>query len=277
LCFAVKLPLFPFHVWLPEAHVEAPTPGSMFLAGILLKMGGYAIYRFLVPLFEHFLVFSTVTCTFFKVCCLLSIFYGRLGALAQTDIKKVVAYSSVSHMGFCTLGFLPSESPLLSNTGAFGLMVSHGLTSRALFFLVGELYFRYGTRNIAAFSGIGSLHPVFSSHVIFFSFANIGFPGTPGYPPEVFILSSLSTFFHLTWAAAVGSFLGAFYTLFSFVRILWGPLSVPSLSPLYSSYTAERDDLSILDSLSLFLFLIVPSLILSFFPRVLYEPFEYFF
>lgn len=183
----MKIPLFPFHIWLPYAHVEASTPASIILAALMLKLGGYGVLKFMLPLF------SIHTHLYFRplalLICVLGTIYGGLSALRQIDMKRQIAFSSVSHMSFASIGiFTFTEAGV---KGSVYLMLSHGLTSAALFYLVGVLSERYHTRSILAFSGLLSAMPVFSFFLILMSLANVGFPGTSGFLPELIILVSV--------------------------------------------------------------------------------------
>jgi NADH-quinone oxidoreductase subunit M len=177
IAFAIKVPVWPFHTWLPDAHVEAPTAVSVILAGVLLKMGTYAMLRVSWPMFPD----ALRTLSFWiAVLGVIGIIYGALVSMAQKDLKKLVAYSSVSHMGYCMLA-LGAFSSATAIAGCMFQMVSHGLITGALFLLVGMLYDRAHTREIAAFGGIGSKLPVYSSIMIFFSMAALGLPGLSGF------------------------------------------------------------------------------------------------
>ena len=230
VAFAVKIPLFPVHTWLPAAHTEAPTGGSVFLAGVLLKMGGYGLLRFSLPLFpdatEEFALgtgegFFDVP--WMLVLSVIGILYGAVVALVQKDIKKLVAYSSVSHMGFVVLGIFALNTTAAS--AGVVQMVNHGLSTGALFLLIGFLYDRRHTRMIAAFGGLAKQVPVMAGVFLVVSMSSIALPGLNGFVGEFPIL--LGTFQEAQWAgalAAFGAVLAALYLLWAYQRMFHGPL-----------------------------------------------------
>nr|WCH57647.1 NADH dehydrogenase subunit 4 [Hypnea wynnei] len=224
--FAIKIPMIPFHIWLPEAHAEAPTAGSVILAGILLKMGGYGFLRFSLPMFPWASVyFSPLIFTLSVV----AVIYASLTTLRQVDLKKIIAYSSVSHMGFVTIGIFSLN--LHGLEGSIFLMLSHGLVSSALFFCVGILYDRYKTRIIKYYTGLIQVMPLYGIFFLFFTFANIGFPGTSSFIGEILVLLGvfqINTV--LAFFASLGMILGAAYSIWLFNRISFGSLKLNYLS-----------------------------------------------
>ena len=223
--FAVKTPLYPFHIWLPEAHSEAPTTGSVLLAGVLLKMGTYGFLRFVIPLFPEVLDFFK---TLVFSMCICGIIFSSLSALSQIDIKKIIAYSSIGHMGLVILGIYSMN--LFGLLGASFMMISHGLVSAALFFCVGLLYKIYGTRSLVYYSSIAHFMPKFSLCFFIFILANMGFPGTAGFPAEVLIFSALvGDNFFLTILVGIGSIIGGTYSIWLLTRLLYGQIS-PKIS-----------------------------------------------
>lgn len=257
--FAVKTPLYPFHIWLPEAHSEAPTTGSVLLAGVLLKMGTYGFLRFVIPLFPSVLeTFKTVVFSM----CLCGIILSSLAALAQVDIKKIIAYSSIGHMGLVIIGIYSMNMHGLM--GASYMMLSHGLISSALFFSIGILYKIYGTRSIVYYSSIAHFMPRFSMCFFIFSLANMSFPGTAGFPGEILIFSSMmADNFFLSLFVGLGSIFGGVYSIWLLTRILYGQIS-PKISIYRDIKANERKILNFLLILIL-LFGLFPFLILDFF------------
>ncbi len=218
--FAVKMPMWPVHTWLPDAHVEAPTAGSVILAGILLKMGGYGFLRFSLPMFP---LASADLAPLIYTLSVVAIIYTSLVALAQEDMKKLIAYSSVAHMGFVTMGiFTLTEQGV---QGGIFQMVSHGLVSGALFLCVGIVYDRMHTREISAYGGLVQRMPLYSVAFLVFTLANVGLPGTSGFVGE--FLTLVGVFQVNTWVAVLattGVILSAAYALWLYRRVIFGPL-----------------------------------------------------
>ncbi len=223
--FAVKMPMWPVHTWLPDAHVEAPTAGSVILAGVLLKMGGYGFIRFSLPMFpDASVLFAPLVYTLSVV----AIIYTSLVALVQEDIKKLIAYSSVAHMGFVTMGIFAMNEQGLQ--GAMFLMLSHGFVSGALFLCVGVIYDRLHTREIAAYGGLVNRMPKYAVALMVFTMANVGLPGTSGFVGE--FLTMMAVFERNTWVAffaATGVILSAAYALWLYRRVVFGALEKDSL------------------------------------------------
>jgi len=226
IAFAVKIPLFPVHIWLPEAHVEAPTIGSVLLAVLLLKLGTYGIVRFSLPLFpDGTIYFAPLVSTL----AVLGVVYTCLTAIRQIDLKKIIAYSSVGHMNVVLLGLVANSSEGLQ--GALFQMLSHGVVSGALFFCVGSLYERYSVRSLKYFGGLTYFYPTFAIVFLLFSLANISFPLTSSFVGEFLIL--MGVFRQNFWAtlfASLSMVLGAAYTLWTFNRIFYGNVRSLTLS-----------------------------------------------
>jgi NADH-quinone oxidoreductase subunit M len=221
LAFAIKVPLFPFHTWLPDAHVEAPTAGSVLLAGVLLKMGTYGLIRFSLPFFPGV---SQLMGPYISMLAVVGIVYGALVAMVQPDLKKLVAYSSVSHLGFIVLGIFSFSTQGLE--GAVYQMLAHGVSTGALFLLVGMIYERRHTRLISEFGGLANRMPVFAGVFLFVTLSSIGLPGLNGFVGEFLVL--LGTFGIRPGYAAVaatGVILSAVYMLWMFQRVVWGEIT----------------------------------------------------
>jgi NADH-quinone oxidoreductase subunit M len=225
---AVKMPMWPVHTWLPDAHVEAPTAGSVILAGILLKMGGYGFIRFSLPMFPEASAYFTPLVFALSI---IAIIYTSLVALVQEDMKKLIAYSSVAHMGFVTMGLFSMTSQGVQ--GAVFLMISHGLVSGALFLCVGVIYDRMHTREISAYGGLAARMPLYATVFMIFTLANVGLPGTSGFIGE--FLTLLGAFRINSWVAflaTTGTILSAAYALYLYRRIIFGVLDKPSLASI---------------------------------------------
>jgi NADH-quinone oxidoreductase subunit M len=223
--FAVKMPMWPVHTWLPDAHVEAPTAGSVILAAILLKMGGYGFLRFSLPMFPEA---SQHLAPLIYALSIVAIVYTSLVALVQEDVKKLIAYSSVAHMGFVTMGIFAVTAQGIA--GGIFQMISHGIVSAALFLCVGVIYDRMHTREIAAYGGLVNRMPVYAFVFMVFTLANVGLPGTSGFVGE--FLTLIGTFRINTWVATLatlGTILSAAYALWLYRKVIFGKLEKPSL------------------------------------------------
>jgi NADH-quinone oxidoreductase subunit M len=223
--FAVKMPMWPVHTWLPDAHVEAPTAGSVILAAILLKMGGYGFLRFSLPMFPQA---SADLAPLIYALSVIAIVYTSLVALVQEDMKKLIAYSSVAHMGFVTMGIFAVTAQGIA--GGIFQMISHGIVSAALFLCVGVVYDRMHTREIAAYGGLVNRMPVYAFVFMVFTLANVGLPGTSGFVGE--FLSLIGTFRVNNWVATIATFgtiLSACYALWLYRKVIFGKLEKPSL------------------------------------------------
>jgi NADH-quinone oxidoreductase subunit M len=221
--FAIKVPMFPFHTWLPDAHVEAPTAGSVILAGVLLKMGTYGFVRFSLPILPDA---TRELLPWMAVISIIGIIYGALVAMAQKDIKKLVAYSSVSHLGFVMLGVFALNGPGLN--GGILQMINHGLSTGALFLLVGVIYERRHTRAIAEYGGLSAVMPLYATIFLIITLSSIGLPALNGFVGEFTIL--VGAFNREWWWAlfgAIGIVLGAAYMLWLYQRVFFGPISNP--------------------------------------------------
>lgn len=226
--FAVKMPMWPVHTWLPDAHVEAPTAGSVILAGILLKLGGYGFLRFSIPMFP---IASAEFAPMVFWLSAIAIVYTSLVALAQEDIKKLIAYSSVAHMGFVTMGIFTGTVQGIE--GGIFQMLSHGLVSAALFLCVGVVYDRMHTREISAYGGLVNNMPMFAVTFMVFTMANVGLPGTAGFVGE--FLTLIGTYKVNSWVAFVatsGVILSAAYALWLYRRVVFGELEKPNLKTI---------------------------------------------
>ena len=253
--FAVKMPMWPVHTWLPDAHVQAPTAGSVVLAAILLKMGGYGFLRFSLPMFP---VGSDVMAPLVLWMSAIAIVYTSLVALVQDDMKKLIAYSSVAHMGFVTMGIFAVNQQGVD--GAIFQMISHGFISGALFLCVGVIYDRMHTREIDAYGGLVNRMPVYALIFMFFTMANVGLPGTSGFVGE--FLTLMGIFQVNTWVAAVaalGVILSAGYALWLYRRVVFGDLIKESLKTISDMTTREK---------AIFAPLVVMTLLLGIYPSL---------
>jgi NADH-quinone oxidoreductase subunit M len=256
--FAVKMPMWPVHTWLPDAHVQAPTAGSVVLAAILLKMGGYGFLRFSLPMFP---VGADVLTPLILWMSAIAIVYTSLVALVQEDMKKLIAYSSVAHMGYVTMGIFAANQQGID--GAIFQMISHGFISGALFLCVGVIYDRMHTREIDAYGGLVNRMPAYALIFMFFTMANVGLPGTSGFVGE--FLTLVGVFQVNTWVAAVataGVILSAAYALWLYRRVVMGDLIKESLRTITDMTTRER---------AIFAPLVVMTLLLGVYPALVLD------
>jgi len=257
--FAVKIPMWPFHTWLPDAHVQAPTAGSVILAGVLLKMGGYGFIRFSIGMLPEATEFFI---PFIMTLSIIAIIYTSLVALAQTDIKKLIAYSSVAHMGIVTIGiFLINQQGL---EGAMMQMISHGIVSAALFLCVGVIYDRMHTREIEFYGGLVKRMPIYATVFMIFMLGSVGLPGTSGFIGEfLVIVGSFNYSSYVVVGAAVGIILSAIYMLYLYKRIIFGEITNNKLSEILDLDTREK---------TILIPLVALVIIIGIFPNLFLDP-----
>ena len=256
--FAVKMPMWPVHTWLPDAHVQAPTAGSVVLAAILLKMGGYGFLRFSLPMFP---VASDLMADFVMWLSVIAIIYTSLVAMVQEDMKKLIAYSSVAHMGFVTMGIFAANEQGVD--GAIFQMISHGFISGALFLCVGVIYDRMHTREIDAYGGLVNRMPAYAMIFMLFTMANVGLPGTSGFVGE--FLTLMAVFQVNTWVAVVattGVIFSAAYALWLYRRVVMGDLIKESLKSITDMTRREK---------AIFAPLVVMTILLGVYPALVLD------
>jgi len=254
--FAVKMPMWPVHTWLPDAHVEAPTAGSVILAAILLKLGGYGFIRFSLPMFPDA---STLLAPLVFWMSIIAVIYTSLVAYRQKDIKKLIAYSSIAHMGFVTMGIFTVN--LQGLQGALFQMISHGFISGALFLLVGVIYDRMHTREIAAYGGLVKQMPIYAIFFMFFTMANVGLPGTSGFVGEMLtMIGAYQVNPWIAFGAALGMILSAMYALHLYREVIFGDVTNEKLNDIQDMTGRE---IIILTPLALFTLVlgVYPSLV----------------
>ena len=257
--FAVKIPMWPFHTWLPDAHVEAPTAGSVILAGVLLKMGGYGFIRFSLGIFPEA---SEFFMPLMYLLSIIAIIYTSFVALAQTDIKKLIAYSSVAHMGIVTIGiFIVNQQGI---EGAMIQMISHGIVSASLFLSVGVIYDRMHTREIKFYGGLVNKMPMFAASFMIFTLASIGLPGTSGFIGELLtILGAFKINTFLAFFVATGIILSAVYMLYLYKRIIFGNITNSELAKILD---LDKREIFIMSSLAIII------IIIGIFPNIFLDP-----
>lgn len=259
IAFAIKVPMIPFHIWLPEAHVEAPTTGSILLAGILLKLGTYGFLRFLLPLFPYGMKFFSPLVI---VICIISVIYGSLVTIRQIDLKKIIAYSSVVHMNFAIIGLFANNLEGLQ--GSLFLMISHGIISSSLFFCIGVLYDRYHSRILYYYGGLVQVMPIFAVIFMIFSLSNMGFPGTSGFIGEILILIGV-----FLWNIKISLLLftsvvfAAVYSIWLYNRLIFGEIKNYNIM-IYNNFYYKKWFIKFSDITKREFFLILPFIFLNF-------------
>jgi len=257
--FASKVPMVPVHIWLPEAHVEAPTAGSVILAGILLKLGTYGILRFSIPLFPNATLYFT---PLVYTIALIGIVYTSLTAIRQTDLKRIIAYSSVAHMNLVIVGLFSMNTQGIE--GAILQQLSHGLVSGALFLCIGVIYDRHHTRLVKYYSGLAHTMPIYITIFMFFTMANIALPGTSSFVGEFLILAgSFQVSTSVCFFAATGMILGGCYSLWLFNRVAFGNIK--------NLYISAYSDMNLREFLTL-LPLIILTLVMGLYPEIFLGP-----
>ena len=258
IAFSVKTPTFPFHIWLPEAHVEAPTSGSVILAGLLLKLGGYGFLKFLLPVFclgsyYYLPLVYTLSC--------LSILYASLSTLRQLDLKRIIAYSSIAHMNLGVLGIFSFN--IQGIQGGLFLMIAHGIVSSAMFFMVGVLYDKYHTRLIDYFGGLVQVMPIFSIYLLIFCLANVGLPSTCNFIGELLIFFGILYInFLVTFIALLGTIISVLYTIFFYNRLVFGNIKIKHNS-VWHDITKREHAIILPLCILTFIFGIFPNFILD--------------
>ena len=258
VAFSIKIPTIPMHLWLCEAHVESPTAGSVILAGLLLKLGGYGFIRILLPVFLEATIFYL---PLVDTLALVSIVYASLTTIRQVDLKRIIAYSSIAHMNLVVLGIFSGNFQGIS--GSIFLMLAHGIVSSALFFSVGVLYDKYATRLILYYGGLVQTMPKFSVFLLIFCFANVGLPGTCNFIGELVVFISLiERNFFVMLISVTGVILSVVYTMFFFNRLIFGNLNL--------SYIFEYQDILKREFFTLFLCLVL-TLVFGIFPNLIFD------
>lgn len=257
LAFMVKIPMFPFHIWLPQAHVEAPLAGSVLLAGIMLKLGAYGFIKLAIPIYSYAFYYYSPFLLLLSLC---SILYGGLSTLRQSDMKRLIAYSSVAHMGFATYSLFNPSNVEIGLVGCIIILIAHGFASPGLFCIVGIAYERYHTRIIKYYSGLGVIMPLLGVFAFLFTLSSIAFPGSLNFVGEIVIIFLACEYSIIqAFIICLGAFVGLLYSLYFYQRIFTGQLS---------KYLLEGRDINKLEFLSLFL-LFFPILLLGVFPNII--------